>query len=313
MKRISIFTLLVFSLCLALSSAQSNKMDNASKLGTPVSVDSSKSAPKAEKKTYAKKIAITFDYLPGDQIYTPEEIVQINDAILATLKKYNAPAAGFVVGEYIEGTEWEIVVKWLDQGHIIGFLTYSGQGLYDAPLGMFIKDVMKGKQSVEDLVTTYHQQGRYFRYPFLHYPADERTKQLIIDELVKAGIRIAHASVVTEDFVYNMTLEKILPAADSATLAHLEREYLDHILERLGHFESVAQEVAGRPVRQILQLRVNRLNAMFLDDVLAELQDKGYQFVDLHHALGDWVYRKDETYFGTMGLSYLERIKFSDK
>lgn len=136
-------------------------------------------------------------------------------------------------------------------------------------------------------------------------------KELVIDELINARVRIAHASVVTEDFVYNMTLEKISPAADSLDLMRLEREYLDHILERLGHFETVAGEVAGRPVRHILQLRVNRLNAMFLDDVLAELQDKGYQFVDLRHALGDWVYRKEESYFGTMGLSYLERIKFS--
>jgi len=313
MKRIAAFAILIFSFCITCSFAQSQKPEKSSKLGSPVSTDSSKTSSDSGKKTYAKKIAITFDYLPGDQIYSPEEIVQINDAILAALKKYKAPAAGFVVGEYIEGAEWEIVIKWLDQGHTIGFHTYSGQGLYDAPLGMFMEDVMKGKQAVEDLVSTYRQKGRYFRFPFLHYPTDARMKELVTDEFVKAGIRIAHASVVTEDFVYNMTLEKILPAADSVQLAHLEREYLDHILERLGHSETVAQEVAGRPVRQILQLRVNRLNAMFLDDVLAELQDKGYQFVDLHHALSDWVYRKEDTYFGTMGLSYLERIKFSGK
>lgn len=309
MKTIAIISILLALVLPFGAAGQDQTGSDSSKLGKPVSTEQKSVKPKA--KVYEKKIAITFDNLPGDQIYEPEEIKDINYRILAALEKHKVRAAGFVIGEYIEGAEWELIVKWLDAGHTIGFHTYSGQSLYDAPLAMFLEDVRKGQQAVEDLVTTYKQTGRYFRFPFLQYPTDEKMKEIVIDEFVGMGIRIAHVSMTTEDFVYNMSLEKIYPSADSLDLARLREEYIAHFLERLGHAETVADEVVGRPIRHILQLRTNRLNALFLDDLLTELEDKGYRFVDLRHALADWVYRKEESYFGTRGLTYPERIKHS--
>jgi peptidoglycan/xylan/chitin deacetylase (PgdA/CDA1 family) len=259
-----------------------------------------------------KKIAITFDNLPGDQIYTLEERREISRLILSALKKHKASAAGFVVGENVQGEDWESIVNWLEEGHVIGFHTYSGQELYGAPLTIFLDDLIKGKEAVEDLVATYRQKGRYFRFPFLHYATDEKMKELIIEELVENNIRIAHASIVVEDFVFNMSLEKIYYSRDSLKVLRFREEYFAHLQERLGYYETVAMEVAGRPVNHIIQFRANRLNAVFLDDILTGFTEMGYQFVTLRQALTDKVYRKNESYFGTMGLSYLDRIKYSE-
>jgi peptidoglycan/xylan/chitin deacetylase (PgdA/CDA1 family) len=268
-------------------------------------------AESVSEKSPDKVIAVTFDYLPGEQIYSLPEKRNITEGILSALKKHEAPAAGFVAGEYMEGPDWENIVAWLDGGHVIGFHTYSGQDILGMPVSVFIEDIMRGKEAVEDLVTTYRQEGRYFRYPYLHYPTDERSKEMIIDRLIEARVRIAHVSITVEDFVFNMSYEKISRTGREADIYRLRNEYLEHILECLARAETVADEVAGRPVRHILELRVNGINAQFLDDILTELESKGYSFIPLREALRDPIYREEEDYFGDRGLSYLERIKYS--
>lgn len=258
-----------------------------------------------------KKIAITIDNLPGERIYNLQERQEISDSILAALARHDVPGTGFVVGEYVEGEDWETIVRWLEEGHAIGFHNYSGQDIYGMPLGMFIEDIIKGMEAVDDLVTTYKQPVKFFRFPFLHYATDARSKEMIIEELIKQNVRIAHVSIVTEDFVYNMSLEKTLKLGDSLDIGYLRDEYIAHVLERLAYYEGQAAEVAGRPVRHILQFRLNRLNAMFLDDILSEFTDKGYQFISLRDALRDKIYREEDEYYGEKGLSYLERIRNS--
>ena len=266
---------------------------------------------KKETEVKIKKMCITFDNLPGERNYSQAERWAVNDTILAVLKKHKAPAGGFVVGDNIEGG-WEMIVRWLDEGHTIGFMTYTGQDIDGVPPEIFIEDIAKGKETIEDIVATYKQKERYFRFPYLHYGSKPEIKQEVEDYLDESMIGIAHASIVVEDFVYNLSLEKIINSRDSTKSIAVRDEYITHILERLGYAETLAQEVMGRPIRHILQLRINRLNAMFLDDVLTALADKGYSFISLKEALKDKIYRKSDAYFGLQGVSYPERLKYSD-
>ena len=112
-----------------------------------------------------------------------------------------------------------------------------------------------------------------FRFPYLHYGSKDEIKIGVERFLRDYEIKIAHASIVTEDFVYNLSLEKNINTSDSSKLYDLRDEYLTHILERFGYAEMLANELFSRPVRHILQLRCNRLNAMFLDDLLSVLEN----------------------------------------
>ncbi|MEW5925687.1 MAG: polysaccharide deacetylase family protein [Candidatus Zixiibacteriota bacterium] len=257
------------------------------------------------------KICITFDNLPSERNYERIERFWITDQILDALKKHNVPSAGFVVGESIDA-DWELLVKWLDEGHTLGFMTYTGQDLDNVPPEIFLDDIKKGKEAIEDLVWSYKQEGRFFRFPYLHYGNLPEIKQTVQDYLDELQIIVAHPTVVTEDFVYNLSLEKIYGSTDTMKFVALRDEYMTHILERLGAAETLGKEIMGRQVRHILQLRANRLNGMFLNFLLTTLEEKGYQFISLKDALKDKVYRKEEAYFGNKGLSYLERIKYSD-
>jgi peptidoglycan/xylan/chitin deacetylase (PgdA/CDA1 family) len=258
-----------------------------------------------------KKICITFDDLPAERNYDKAQRRQINRGILAALKKYNVPAAGFVIGDNIEG-DWEILLDWLDGGHILGSMTYSGQDIENVPIDLYLDDIYKGANVIEDIIRSYKQKGRYFRYPYLHYGSSSEVRKNVERFLNENNLRVAHASVVTEDFVYNLSLEKNINTRDSTKLVELGEEYIAHVLERLGYAEGLAQEVVKRPVRHILQLRANRLNSMFLDELLAAIARNGYQFISLTEALDDRVYSKPDGYYEARGASFLERLKSSN-
>ncbi|MFH2035998.1 MAG: polysaccharide deacetylase family protein, partial [Candidatus Zixiibacteriota bacterium] len=256
-------------------------------------------------------ICLTFDNLPADRNYAEDERNRINEEILSALKKNNVKAAGFIVGSNIEG-DWKLVIDWLEDGHTIGFLTYSGQDVDNVPIDMFIADIAKGKQTLNDILNSYNQKGRYFRFPYLHYGSEPVKRNRIEGLLKEQKITIAHASIVVEDFVYNLSLEKIINYHDSTKILQLRDEYLEHITEQLASAETLAMEIVNRPVRQILQLRANKLNAVFLDDIIQLFAEKGYSFISLDTALKDKVYQIFDNYYENKSLSYLERLKASE-
>ncbi len=257
------------------------------------------------------QICITFDNLPAERIYDKKVRKWINDRILSALKKHNIKAAGFVIGDNIEG-DWSIIERWLEDGHIIGFQPYSGQDVNEVPTGFLVDDINKGMESIENMVTSYQQSGRYFRYPLLRYGKNPEIRGQIEDFLTQENVRVVHATVVPEDFVYNMTADKIAGSTDSVRIGELRREYIAHIQACLDSAEILAGKVMERKVKHIIELHANRINGMFLDDIISSLSQRGYSFISLPEALQDKLYDARDAYFGDQMVSFLRRIQLSD-
>jgi len=120
------------------------------------------------------------------------------------------------------------------------------------------------------------------------------------------------ATVLPEDYLYNLRLTKMGKEPDSTEFDALLNEYVNHVLDEIERCERVAKQVAGRPVKQILLLQANRLNAVFLDEMLSAIEQMGYQFITVDEALKDDIYNEGEAYFGTKRLGWLDRIAASD-
>lgn len=258
-----------------------------------------------------KEICVTFDDLPVVRVHDRIERLMITDEILFTLEEFKVIAAGFAVGDNIEGDQ-DILKSWLDAGHTLGNHTWSHPDLNDVPADLFINDVRKGHDAIEDILVKAKQKKRYFRYPSLHYGMTDQSKESVADFLEKQDYRIAHVSIDTDDFAFNLQYEKIYQSGDSMLFVQLGNEYLDHILERLEAAEKLADDVIGRPVKHVLLLHANRLNSAFLADILTEIAGLGYSFISLDKALTDPIYALPETYVGPKGLSILERLAQTD-
>lgn len=266
-------------------------------------------AKKGDKKQ--KEICITFDELPASSGFHKVDRDAVTYLILETLKRHKIKAAGFVVGNTIEGS-FDILGEWLNNGHILGNMTYTNQDYNQTMIKPFLDDVKQGHDAIEPMLSGFGQKKRYFRFPYLHYGDDITKKEQVDMYLEQHNYIVAHATVVIDDYLYNLSLEKLGPKPDSANFEELMNEYVNHIIDQVEQSEALSIEMLKRPCRQILQLRANRVNAVYLEDIIYALKEAGYTFISLDEALKDNLYRKTTAYFGSKGVGYLQMLKFSD-
>ena len=258
-----------------------------------------------------RQICITFDELPVSRGFGEVDRGEVTAHILNALQKHEVPAAGFVVSDYIEG-DFDLLGGWLNGGHVLGNLTQTHQDLHDIGADNFIREIEGCDQALDPMLEGFGQKRRYFRYPFLHYGDNVEDKRAVGAYLAAMDRVVAHASVVAEDYLYNLSLEKLGDQPDTAAVTRIGSDYLSHVLEQIERSEELAQEVLHRKARQILLLRANRLNALVLDDLLAAISDRGYRFISLDEALKDEVYEAPTAYFGARVVGYIEMIKLSN-
>jgi len=268
-----------------------------------------KGTGKAKKK--AGEICITFDELPASQAFGEVDREAVTYLLLQALKKHNVKAAGFVVGQQIGGS-YDILGQWLNDGHLLGSMTLSNQDLHQLGIEQFISDISAGHEAMETMLAGFGQKKRYFRYPFLHYGNTVESKRQVKLYLEEYNITPVHATVVIEDYLFNLSLEKMGKLPDSAAYEDLMNEYINHVIDEIEKSKRLAKEVLKRSCRHILRLKANRLNAVYLDEMLTALEGMGYKFISLNRALKDDLYSAPEAYFGPRGVSYIEMIKQSN-
>lgn len=258
-----------------------------------------------------KQICLTFDELPAARSFGEVDREAINYLLLDALKRHEINATGFVVGEQIE-TSFDILGQWLNGGHTLGNLTWSGQDYNQLGPEPFISDIRKGADGLEPMLSGFGQKERYFRFPYLHY-GDTMERRIAVNRFLDAqGHEVCPASVVPEDYLYNLNLIKLGKIPDSAKYEALMNDYINHVLDELERVERLAKNQTGRIIKQILLLRANRLNAVYLDEMVMALKEAGYEFITLKSALKDDIYLMPEAYYSLKGLGYPDMIDQSD-
>lgn len=265
------------------------------------------SAKKQKGKKAKREICITFDELPASKGFGEIDREAVNYLILQALKKHKVKATGFVIGEWVEDS-YDILGQWLNEGHSLGNLTFSNQDFNGIDSKNFLNDIRMGNKTLEPMLSGFGQKERYFRYPYLHYGIDVKSRRAIENFLDAGEISVAHASIVVDDYLYNLSLDKLGKIPDSAKYEALLNDYLNHVFDEIERVEHLSKTIMRRPCRQILQLRANRINAVFLEEMLTAMEEMGFTFIPLSKALSDKVYRMDHAYFDMRGIGYLDMI-----
>ncbi len=269
------------------------------------------SAPKSKKNKAKKEICISFDELPVAVGFQDVDRDAVSYLILQALKKYEIKAIGFVVGEQIHES-FDLLGEWLNNGHAMGNMTYSNQDFNQLGIGQFIDDIKHGEKELDPMLLGFGQKNRYFRYPYLHYGNTSEKKNQLSLYLDNKKYAVVPATVVIEDYLYNMSLDKMGKEPDTSEYFALMNEYINHVLDEIEASERLSIEVLNRPCKQILKLRANRINAVFLDEMLGAIKEMGYKFISVEKALKDKAFHRPEAYFGAGTVNFLQMLKESD-
>jgi len=261
--------------------------------------------------TLNRKIALTFDDLPGlgpSGYWRPREISR---TILRTLEDHQIQAAGFVVGEKIDDdlTNFVVIEDWASRGHILGNQTHADIDLNELDADEFLEHLGDGQNYLRRLSRAFDFNYRYIRFPFLHQGNTERKKNRVTKALYNADYKIAPVTVKTSDYRFNQFY--VEREGDPEKLAQLKLLFLDHITQALDYAESQSEAVFSRNINHILWLRSGLATAQFLEDLIVQLRDRGYQIISFEEALSDPAYQTEETYVGPLGLSFIDRVAAS--
>ena len=260
-----------------------------------------------------RQIAITIDDLPfGGPDLGLSRIRAENEAILATLRKEGVTATGFVnEGKlYVPGeidARAALLDKWLEAGQELGNHTFSHLSLRDTPVPAFEEDLVRGETVTRWLAGRHGGKLRYFRHPFLHTGPSLEARQDFERFLAARGYTVAPVTIENSDYIFSRVYNEMKTKGDAAGMRRTADAYLGFTAAQLDFWEGVAQAVVGRPMRHVLLLHDNEINAGHLGDLLALLRRRRYRFVPLEEALRDEAYRLPDAYAGRAGVSWLYR------
>ena len=255
--------------------------------------------------TQAKEIVMTIDDLPlnGPRIDITR-LKTMTDRIMSGIATHKIPAIGFVNESllYVPGevdARIAILKQWTDAGVELGNHTFSHMGFRDATLAAYQNDFVRGDAITAMLMKQKRLRVRYFRHPYLQMGKTVELEKAFESFIGERGYKIAPVTVDTMDWMFLAAYARARTQGDKQQIKLVSEEYLKYVALRLDFSERVAVELFGRPIRHILLMHANELNADNFDGLIGVIKSKGYQFVALERALTDSVYEYPDKYQAT--------------
>ena len=254
---------------------------------------------------HPKEIAVTMDDLPlnGPRIEI-KRLQAMTNKILTGISNYQIPVVGFVNESllYVPGEiDARVVVlkAWSDAGVELGNHTYSHLGFRDNSLAEYEDDFIRGDALSKMLMKQKGQKIRYFRHPYLQMGRSAEIEKAFESFIAERGYQIAPVTIDTMDWMFLAAYAKARSQGDSEMIERVSNEYLKYVGLKLDSCEKIAGELFGHPIKHILLLHANELNADNFDGLIRVIKSKGYRFITLEQALKDPVYQFPAQYNAT--------------
>jgi peptidoglycan/xylan/chitin deacetylase (PgdA/CDA1 family) len=240
---------------------------------------------------HAQSVAFTFDdgpRLAEGPLLSP---LQRNQAILAALAKHQVHAALFVTaGNGANRPEGYALAKaWGEAGHALGNHTMTHPDLHSAKLSLeqYEQEVL----DCDAIVRTLPGYQKWFRYTFLREGNTPEKRDGMRAFLQQQGYRNAYVSLDTSDWRFDDKLREVLKKNPQADIAPVKRLYLAHVRQRALAYRALSQQLQGRDIAQVILLHHNLVNALWLDDVIAQFRAMGWSIATPAAAFADPVYQ----------------------
>lgn len=264
----------------------------------------------------AREVAVTFDDLPAVSVVKgdPAYLAAFTDRLVANFTAHAVPVTGFVnegkltvAGEGLDAQSARIglLEKWLAAGLELGNHTFSHRSVNVLPIEEFQADVIRGELATSALLGRRGLKLRYFRHPFLQVGLDLQKRQAFEAWLLKRGYTIAPVTMDNDEYIFAAVYVNFLRAGDVLRAEQTAEAYLAYMEAVVDFQEKLSASLFGRPIRHVLLLHANELNADHSGRLFAGLKKRGYTFVPLNRALEDPAYASPDEYVGRSGISWL--------
>jgi peptidoglycan/xylan/chitin deacetylase (PgdA/CDA1 family) len=259
-------------------------------------------SPAVEGRAQAKELAITIDDLPlNGKRFELARLRVMTEKLLSGIKRHEIPVVGFVNESllYVAGeTDARIALlkKWSDAPVELGNHTFAHVGFRDTPIAQYEDDFVRGETVTRPLMKERGIKPRYFRHPFLQMGPTREQEQAFEKFIGERGYRTAPITIDILDWMFRVAYANAISTHDSETARKVSAAYLEYAGLKFEFCERMADELFGRPIKHILLLHANELNADNFDQLIAVFKGRGYRFISLDEALRDPAYQFPDRY-----------------
>lgn len=239
----------------------------------------------------AQSVAITMDDGPNVEetpLLSPQ---QRNQAILNALAKHQVKAALFVTATYgaNQPAGYALTKAWGDAGHAIGNHTMTHPDLHNAKvsLAQYQQEIL----DCDQIIRTLPGYQKWYRYTYLREGNTPEKRDGMREFLKLQAYRNAYVSLDTSDWRLNEKLLEVLKKNPQADISLIKQAYLAHIRQRALAYRDLSLQLQGRDIAQVLLIHHNLINALWLDDVIAQFKDMGWKITTPAAAFADPVYQ----------------------
>jgi peptidoglycan/xylan/chitin deacetylase (PgdA/CDA1 family) len=266
---------------------------------------------------HERQIAVTIDDLPfvgvGGKTANVMPIKTLTARLLEKLNRHKVPAVGFVnAGKiYYQGQQnrdvASLLTMWLEAGFELGNHTYGHADYHRVEWPEFKEDVIRGETFIKDLIQQKGKTLRYFRHPFLHTGNSPEKKKVLAEFLARRGYTVAPVTVDNSEWIFAHAYHKVVKAGNKKEMKRIVDAYILYMKQKQLYYEKQSKRLFGRPIKHILLLHANELNADHFETLVEMYRQLGYRFISLEEALKDPAYGSEDTYTGRSGISWIDR------
>jgi peptidoglycan/xylan/chitin deacetylase (PgdA/CDA1 family) len=239
---------------------------------------------------HAQSVAFTFDDGPNLDPTPHLSPQQRNAAMLAALAKHQVKAALFVTATYgatkPEGNA--LARAWGDAGHAIGNHTMTHPDLNSA--NVTLAQYQTEVRDCDALISAMPGYQKWLRFTYLREGNTSDKRDGMRTFLAQQGYRNAYVSLDTSDWRLDAKLVEVLNKNAKADLAPIKKAYLAHLRQRALAYRALSQRLQGRDIAQVLLMHHNLINALWLDDAIAQFKEMGWSITTPAAAFQDPVY-----------------------
>ncbi len=238
----------------------------------------------------AQSVAFTFDDGPDIEATPLLSAPQRNAAMLAALARHKVSAALFVTAANGANRPEGLALAraWGEAGHVIGNHTMTHPDLASAQVSL--AQYQKQLLDCDAIISTLPGYQKWFRFTFLREGNTPEKRDGMRSFLAAHGYRNAYVTLDTSDWRLNDKLVEVLGKDAKAELAPIKRAYLSHMRQRALAYRALSQQLQGRDVPQVLLLHHNLINALWLDDLIAQFEQMGWSITTPAAAFRDPLY-----------------------
>ncbi|WP_130736777.1 polysaccharide deacetylase family protein [Flavobacterium sp. J27] len=257
-----------------------------------------------------KSIAITIDDVPNTIKYQKDNF---NPLLLQKLDSLEVLFTIFINEDKIYKTKFldknnKVLEQWIkDERAIIGNHTYSHPRYSEVGFANFIKDIEQGEKLTKQYASKYNKEVKYFRFPFNDMGKDSIQHMQIREYLKSKNYTIAPFTIESSDWMFNTVYQHYLDTGESEKAKVIGEQYVEKTLELVAFYETMANTIYNRPIKQIYLCHDNAINTDYLVEIISRLKKEDYNIISFEESLTDSIYNQEDTYYKKWGVSWIYR------